>query len=38
MVVDSVSAADSLPRTANGKTDRPHLLATLTPDQQKESP
>jgi len=38
MVVDSVSAADSLPRTANGKTDRPRLLATLTPPQQKESP
>ncbi|MFJ5100719.1 amino acid adenylation domain-containing protein [Streptomyces sp. NPDC088554] len=38
MVVDSVSAAESLPRTANGKTDRSRLLATLTPAQQKEKP
>lgn len=30
MIVDSVSTVDELPRTANGKTDRAALLATLT--------
>lgn len=30
MIIDSVSTVAELPRTANGKTDRAALLATLT--------